>query len=1304
MVLHRHLGNKEKTCESNVESASLKPNGKEQFYRRPVLFSILIILMLVVNPLLSVAQWSPDDTHYMDHQWNLQEIDNGGASFDWAWDLSHQSAASNTGANEIVVAVIDSGINMDHEDLQGILWTNRNEIAGNSEDDDDNGRADDIHGWDYWGDDNDPDDEGYTRTTGVPPNEVTRTIYHGTFIAGQIAATMNDNQGIAGGAEVSIMPLRIFGGDAGSWVEADMRINATKAIEYAYENGADIISMSFTFNQSDNDFNLSIENAYDHGCVLIAGVDNDDDYPIYYPAFRPEVLAVGGYLANWGNGNYNFTRDFNSATGNELDILGPRSRINASQNWTGLTSTWGHDDGDPEGRANSYNIDGNVDGLWDPNNNATDQYFVNTMGNSYVVSQVAATAALMLSVRPSLTNIQVYNILRATTRDVVVDITTSTNNLFGHDIYSGFGALNTFQAVSFANNWPNQWGQDKKVSDMVQTATNDRASIDVDSMGYSHIVWIDDFRHEIYYRSLDPNGNVYVEKIPLEANTPSERCEEPRVTVDREDNVHIAWLKRRTPVVNPEIRYIKMSPNGTVSIGPKFIVHDGGQNWKFDLNLLVTDNNPVNNDPTAIVIYTKQVNGNRFDIWMSRMDALGIIMQGFPVAVVADNFDQIRVAAAIFNVEIVHQRQEFIHLVFKDSDSALGNYDLQWMAIDIAGSVWQAEASLVNNGDTVNYPDVDCVYDGGNAGIVWTQNGWVTYALLDAFGNLITFNEGHLPVRLSTGGGNEATRVAINQHQQVGITFTNGWNVFLAELSLDGRLIQINDIGAVTLAGSPEIVATADDSHISDRYDLTGNFYMIYCGNLALGVGSDLMWRSTGFSTRTPSLLFNEQGINVHDTFVTVDMFGGIHVAYSRDSYDSVEVYYQYFKSASSFPTPDGFELLVSDNTTPPIPPHTDGNDSRSPRIVTICDYKIIDDEPVEWLEVYFFWLDERDVEDKYNIYMRGIEFSSDGMNEVDLLPNKIERCHFSPENPDYSITDYDVNLKFDGLDIANSDYLYDFFIVWANYTADNLEMAELEIDNSGSQTIFVTDDDQLQTSPSIVSDWYGDAYIAYEQENRIRLTKMTHDDFGDLVRGVPTWVTDANDVCSDPKVLIDRNTNRIDKEDGRCGVLPNDYYSDRGSKYIHIFWAQETVTPDQFVPFYGKYDNDDLNEILNHGILPATSNFYFNGSGLNVLGSLDCDNRVVLGIQGEMNIGPNPEWRDSSDFQGVHNLRLDNNGEILVHEALASHDGQVISYSNYAKEANIAVDIYNPDTTYTVWISAKDGYDALYITYSATL
>jgi integrase len=176
----------------------------------------------------------------------------------------------------------------------------------------------------------------------------------------------------------------------------------------------------------------------------------------------------------------------------------------------------------------------------------------------------------------------------------------------------------------------------------------------------------------------------------------------------------------------------------------------------------------------------------------------------------------------------------------------------------------------------------------------------------------------------------------------------------------------------------------------------------------------------------------------------------------------------------------------------------------------------------------------------------------------------------------------------------------------------------------------------------------------------------------------------------------------RMEKEDGRCGVLPNDYYSDRGSKYIHIVWAQETVTPDRFVPFYGKYDNDDLNEILNHGILPATSNFYFNASGLNVLGTLDCDNRVVLGIQGEMNIGQNPEWRDSSDFQGVHNLRLDNNGEILVHEALASHDGQVISYGNYAKEANIAVDIYNPDTTYTVWISDKDGNDAIYITYSA--
>jgi hypothetical protein len=212
----------------------------------------------------------------------------------------------------------------------------------------------------------------------------------------------------------------------------------------------------------------------------------------------------------------------------------------------------------------------------------------------------------------------------------------------------------------------------------------------------------------------------------------------------------------------------------------------------------------------------------------------------------------------------------------------------------------------------------------------------------------------------------------------------------------------------------------------------------------------------------------------------------------------------------------------------------------------------------------------------------------------------------------------------------------------------------------------------------------------------------MTHDAAGDLDWGPVKWITGAGDICKEPVIMIDRNTNRIEKVDGRCAALPNDYFSDRGSKYLHILWAQETATPLQFIPMYRKCDNE-INEIDTHKVLPAAANFYFDSTELQILGSLDCDNRVVLGIQGKMNIGQNPQWRDSSGFHGVHNLRLDNNGGILVHEALASHDGQEIYYGNNTKEANIAVDIYNPDTTYTVWISQKDGFDAIFITYSVT-
>ncbi|MDP6682860.1 MAG: S8 family serine peptidase [Desulfobacterales bacterium] len=135
-----------------------------------------------------------------------------------AWDIT-------TGADRVVVAVIDSGVDGSHPDLSANLLTNSGEIPGNGLDDDGNGYVDDIRGWNFADKDNNPaDDNG-----------------HGTHVTGIIAAVGNNGIGVAGVAwNAKIMALKSFRAD-GSGLTSD----AIPAIAYANLMGADVINNSW---------------------------------------------------------------------------------------------------------------------------------------------------------------------------------------------------------------------------------------------------------------------------------------------------------------------------------------------------------------------------------------------------------------------------------------------------------------------------------------------------------------------------------------------------------------------------------------------------------------------------------------------------------------------------------------------------------------------------------------------------------------------------------------------------------------------------------------------------------------------------------------------------------------------------------------------------------------------------------------------------------------------------------------------------------------------------------------------------
>ena len=207
---------------------------------------------------------TPDDTDYA-NLWGLSQI-NAPA----AWDVE-------TNCTSVVVAVIDSGVDYTHPDLAANIWSNTDEIADNGLDDDNNGKIDDVRGWDFVFNNNDPMD----------------FFGHGTHVAGTIGAVGNNAQGVTGVCwQAKIMPLRVF--DVfGIGTVADV----IEAMDYARQNGARIVNASYAgpdFSQAESDGIAQLNSA---GVLLIAAAGNESvdiaqtpSYPASYDL--PNIIAV----------------------------------------------------------------------------------------------------------------------------------------------------------------------------------------------------------------------------------------------------------------------------------------------------------------------------------------------------------------------------------------------------------------------------------------------------------------------------------------------------------------------------------------------------------------------------------------------------------------------------------------------------------------------------------------------------------------------------------------------------------------------------------------------------------------------------------------------------------------------------------------------------------------------------------------------------------------------------------------------------------------------------------------------------
>ncbi|MCF8001595.1 MAG: S8 family serine peptidase [Halanaerobiales bacterium] len=210
--------------------------------------------------------YKPNDEYY-NNQWGNRRV-----NLEAAWDIVNES-------RNVKVAVIDSGIIPNHEDLEANINF--------------------IDGKDFVDDDNEPIDESTNYS-------------HGTHVSGIIGAVGNNGIGIAGVTwRTELLPIRVFDND-----DPASSVVVAEAIDYAVEQNVDIINMSFAGPNESSAIYEAIKNAYNQGIIMVAASGNAGNNEVQYPARHPETIVVGATDVN------NNITDY-SNTGSNLDLVAP---------------------------------------------------------------------------------------------------------------------------------------------------------------------------------------------------------------------------------------------------------------------------------------------------------------------------------------------------------------------------------------------------------------------------------------------------------------------------------------------------------------------------------------------------------------------------------------------------------------------------------------------------------------------------------------------------------------------------------------------------------------------------------------------------------------------------------------------------------------------------------------------------------------------------------------------------------------------------------------------------------------------
>lgn len=318
------------------------------------------------------AHFAPNDT-YFSYQWHFPQI-----QMQQAWDQSTGAGAT--------VAVVDTGVAYETYGS----FQQAPDLAGTTF----------VPGYDFINNDSHPNDDNS----------------HGTHVAGTIAQTTNNSQGVAGIAfDARIMPVKVLdaSGTGSAWQVA-------QGIQWATDHGANVINLSLGSSSGSSVEHDAVQYAYDHGVTVVASAGNDGTSPVEYPAAYDVVISVGAV-------RYDETLSYYSSYGSALDLVAPGGDTSVDQN------------GDGYG-------DGVLQQTFNPNTqDPTDFRYYFFQGTSMASPHVTGAAALLIARGVATTPDEVRTALESTAKDLGVP---------GWDNRYGYGLIQVADALAWNGGSP----------------------------------------------------------------------------------------------------------------------------------------------------------------------------------------------------------------------------------------------------------------------------------------------------------------------------------------------------------------------------------------------------------------------------------------------------------------------------------------------------------------------------------------------------------------------------------------------------------------------------------------------------------------------------------------------------------------------------------------------------------------------------------------------------------------------------------------------------------------------------------